>query len=74
MTVIQLVANGTDLITRKNKNVVSKKVFVDEDLANKFKDEFYCICTNPIDGTAIQLDINDPIDISFVDLELIEEE
>lgn len=72
MTVIQLVANGTDFMTRKNKNIFSKKIFIDEEMAQGFKDEFYCICTNPIEGSSIQLDPDNDIDISLIPLELVE--
>lgn len=72
MTVIQLVANGTDFLTRKNKNIISKKVFVNEELAESFKKEFLDICTNPIEESSVYLDLENPIDISLLYLELVE--
>lgn len=71
MNAFQLVANGTEINTRKNKNIISKKIFTDESAANSFIDEFYCICTNPIGGESIHLDPEEDIEINFLDVEIV---
>jgi len=75
MKAFQLVANGTEIKTRRNKNILSKKVFLDESEADKYKSEFLSICTHPIEGYSIFLDSESdiPIEIKIVDLELIGE-
>jgi hypothetical protein len=72
MILLQLVANGTDLTTRKNSNVYSKKLFIDEESLEDYKEEFYGICTNPIEGFVTQLDSNEPVDMSTIELEFEE--
>lgn len=73
MEAIQLVANGTEINSRKNKNILSKKIFLDEKAADDYKDEFYCVCTNPIEGYTIYLDPNETVEIDFIGVEVVEE-
>lgn len=71
MEAFQLIANGTDLKTRKNKNIYSRKIFLDDGKAQEFKDEFYCICTNPIEGCPVQLDSEEEVSITIVPMDLV---
>jgi len=73
MNAIQLVANGTEINSRKNENILSRKIFLNEKIANDYKDEFYGICTNPIEGYTIYLDPNEPVEIDFMTVEVVKE-
>jgi len=71
MNALQLVANGTDISTRKNKNIISKKIFTDKENADGYMDEFYSICTKPIEGCPAYLDPREEVSINYLDLEIV---
>jgi len=73
MDAIQLVANGTETETGKNKNVFSKKIFLSNEAADKYKDAFYEICTHPIKGYTTHLNPDEDVEIKSINLELVEE-
>jgi len=71
MKAFQLVANGTEMKSCKNRNIMSRKIFTNSSRAEEYKAEFWNICTNPIEGYDIFLDPDKEVEISFLDIEII---
>ena len=71
MNALQLVASGTDMCTRKNKNIISRKIFTDKEKADDYMNEFYATCIRPIKGCPVYFDQREDVSIIFLNLEIV---